>query len=211
MVSRRLELPRVSARDDARPGRRAFAARRVGLREEDSLAGNAIQRRRLNPCASIGTRVAIRPVIRHRKQDIGLGRTPRRLGGCQRRWQREQEDSQSDESHWMTHIHVRCLHLSKSVSSSSLPASFLRRRAHVRDPADRLPHSSVRIAWQNTMDEALQPARCQTSFMSAPGRELHLRMTSWLFTPRIYLWAPCPSTHYRCNHSTKPARQHPYT
>jgi len=72
VVGRRLELPGVAVSENASVRRRALRVRRVGVREEKSLACDAVERRRLNPLRS-GSAGMNAPVIGNGKENVGGG------------------------------------------------------------------------------------------------------------------------------------------
>ena len=53
---------------------RGSRVRRVGVSEEQALAGNTVESRGFHPAAAVSSRVAGGPVVRNGKEDVGLFR-----------------------------------------------------------------------------------------------------------------------------------------
>ena len=71
VIARRFELPRIAARQQARPRRSALGVRRVGLCEQQPFAGHAVESGRIDPFAAVGAGMAESPVVGDRQQDVG--------------------------------------------------------------------------------------------------------------------------------------------
>ena len=69
MIRRRFELPGIAPRKNARSGWRALRVGRIGVKEQNALAGQPVKVRRLDPPRAIRARVP--HVIGDGKEDVG--------------------------------------------------------------------------------------------------------------------------------------------
>ena len=65
-----VELPGVAARQNAGSARAAFGIGRKGVAKENSLAGDAVEGRRLDPTTAGGARMIPAPIVRDQEQDV---------------------------------------------------------------------------------------------------------------------------------------------
>ena len=79
------ELPRITAREDASAGGRAFGVGRVGAGEKNAVAGDAIEVRRAHPRRTIRAGVDT-PIVGDGEEDVG-----RAIGGAQQHATQQQE------------------------------------------------------------------------------------------------------------------------
>ena len=79
VIRRVFQLPGVPPRQQNRPRRAALGVRREGVRKPHAVLRHPVEARRVDPPAAGHARMPVRPIIRHRKQNIRPVR--RRIGG----------------------------------------------------------------------------------------------------------------------------------